>query len=1386
MDDPGKLIANLTPEKRALLERHLLNKAKNSSLTKRGIQRRGTADSCVLSFAQQRLWLFDQLEPRCSGYNIPLAIRMHGRLSVSALQQSIGELIKRHEVLRTTFSTESGQPVQRTKSATSITLQQSDLSALPEEQREAKLQQLVSEELSRPFDLAVGPLMRTILVRLNPQEHVLLMTIHHIATDGWSMGILYRELSDLYEAARKGHSSPLPELPIQYADFAVWQREWLKGKKLEEQVAFWKENLRNLTTLQLPTDHPRPSVPAFNAAKHSVEFPQAITKSLQELNRNEGTTLFMTLLAAFQILLHRYTGQDDVVVGTAVANRNREEIEGLLGFFVNTLVMRADTSGDPAFRELLKRVRKSTLDAYEHQDLPFERLVEELHPTRVPGRNPLFQALFVLQNTPVSSIRLPELTMSLTSIKDARTTFDLEVHLHETPEGLKCSFVYRTDLFERGTIERMATHYQRILEGVVANPDQRLSELPLLTDGEKQQLLEEWNDTSADYPKGKCVHEVFEEQVELTPKAIAVAFRNERITYQELNRRANQVAHYLRKYGVGPKTLVGICIERSIEMVVGLLGILKAGAAYLPLDHAYPKERLGFMLGDSKVSVLLTEQNLLERLPEHQTHVICMDADWATISRMPVTNLTKTPTADSLSYVVYTSGSTGKPKGVQISHQSVVNFLTSMRQKPGLTKNDVVLAVTTLCFDIAGLEIYLPLTTGATLVLVSRDVPMDGSELMRELDCRDATFMQATPATWRLLLESGWEGNPKLKILCGGEAWSQDLAEQLLPRCKSLWNMYGPTETTIWSAVQQIQYDQRVLIGRPIANTQFYIVDSSLQILPIGAPGELLIGGDGVSTGYLNRTELTDEKFIPNPFRNARGVQKLPDSHVYRTGDLARYLPSGEIECLGRIDNQVKIRGYRIELGEIENVLSRHPAVKRSAATVDDSEPGNPRLSAYIVPVKDSQLSPVVLRSFLQRELSGYMVPSAFHFLDALPLTPNGKVDRKALQTIVVSTPRMESTPVLPRNDTEKALGSIWSKLLRVNCVSIKEDFFDLGGHSLLAVRLFSEIEKQFGKTLPLSTLFQARTIEQLANVIHKEVATSRWPSLAPIQDRGSRPPLFLVHGAEGNVLMYRELALHLGEDQPVYGLQYRGLDGREPFLETFEEMAAIYVREIKTMQPQGPYFLGGYCLGGAIALEMAQQLRAAGEEVGLVAMLETYNLDYIRQSPSRLLTLRRRLQNVYFHLKNLLMIKSDDRTRFLSAKWKVARERQQIKLTSWLRLFSRRPGAGGAIDDIHLEVARVNDKAALRYVPKPYSDPVVLFRPREFFQGLNNPTFGWGDLLQPVLEVVKLPFYAKGMLVEPFVETLATELNLRLSYALEKGRSDSVDSAEVECERNP
>ena len=781
-----------------------------------------------------------------------------------SLEQSLCEITRRHEVLRTTFSTENDQPVQRVTPATAFSLEQADLSAMPEGQREAKAKQLASEEASLPFDLTAGPLLRATLVRLAPEDHVLLLTMHHIISDGWSMGILYRELSVLYEAFLKGMPSPLPELPIQYADFSVWQREWLQGKKLEEQLTFWKEQLKDIATLELSTDHPRPSVQTFHGATHTVQLPQDLKEALQGLSRKEGVTLFMTLLTAFQGLLHRYTGQDDIVVGTPIANRNREEIEGLIGFFVNTLVMRTDTSGNPVFRELLKQVRKSALDAYAHQDLPFEKLIMELKPERDLSRNPIFQVMFTLQNVP-STLELPALKVNRIWIEDSRTKFDLEVDLSETMEGLKCTFAYNTDLFDRSTIERMGGHYQMILEGIAANPDQRLSELPLLTEAERYKLLVEWNNTGADYPRDKCIHELFEEQVERTPDATAVVFEDQIVDLQRTQQQGQTSwRSYLRKQGVGPEVLVGICVERSLEMIIGVLGILKAGGAYVPLDPTYPKERLSFAIADTQAPVLLTQRRLLEMLPAHDAVVVCLDTEWDVgIARESKENTVSGVRADNLAYVIYTSGSTGNPKGVAIEHHSMVNLVDWAGDIYSPAELSGVLALTSICFDFSVLELFATLCNGGTVILAENALQLG---ILRA--AQRVTMLYTVPSAIKELLNLK-AIPPSVRVInLGGEPVSLGIVQQLyeLPGIEKVYDLYGPSETTTNSTFTLRRPDGPCTIGRPIANTQIYLLDADMQPVPVGVTGELYIGGDGLARGYLNRREITAERFIHNHF----------------------------------------------------------------------------------------------------------------------------------------------------------------------------------------------------------------------------------------------------------------------------------------------------------------------------------------------------------------------------------------------------------------------------------------------------------------------------------------------------------------------------------------
>ncbi|MBD2625733.1 non-ribosomal peptide synthetase [Trichormus variabilis] len=1036
-----------------------------------------------LSFAQQRLWFFDQFEPGSPSYNLPRVVRLQGKLNIDALSESLNEIIKRHEILRTNFVISDGQPIQVISPSVNLTLPVIDLQNIRQQQRETELYRLAKEEAQTGFNLTQAPLLRAKLLQLDAEDFVILLTLHHIVSDGWSTDILIREVAVLYTAFCAAKPSSLPQLPIQYADFAIWQRRWLEGEELKNQLAYWQQQLSGeLPILQLPTARPRPTVQTYAGKTLSFVLPTSLSEELKTLSKQEGVTLFMTLLAAFKTLLYRYTNQIDILVGSPIANRNRAEIENLVGFFVNTLVLRSNLSGNPTFRDLLKQVREVALGAYTHQDLPFEKLVEEIQPERNLSHNPLFQVMFVLQNAPMRQLKLPGLKVETLENNVTTAKFDLTLVIEDVEQGLIANFEYNPDLFNEITISRLAANFEVLLTGIVANPQQQIGELPLLTATEKQQLLA-WSQGEICLQPELCLHQLFEAQVEKTPDAVAVVFDHQKLTYRELNTKANQLAHYLQKLGVKPEVLVGICIERSLEMVVGLLAILKAGGAYIPLDPAYPKERLGYMLADSQLSVLLTQKSLLENLPIHHGQVVCLDVEEDKISQQIADNPINKITPENLAYLIYTSGSTGKPKGVQISHGAVVNFLIAMRQKPGLTAQDILLSVTTLSFDIAGLEIYLPLTIGAQTVIVSRQEAFDGIQLSKRLNSCGATVMQATPATWRMLLSAGWIGNKQLKILCGGEALDYTLAQQLQERGKEVWNLYGPTETTIWSAASQVQ--NSVAIANPIANTQFYILDSYNQLVPIGVAGELHIGGAGLARGYLHQPELTAEKFISNSF-NQNAADRL-----YKTGDLVRYQADGTIEFLGRIDHQVKIRGFRIELGEIESGLNQHPDVEASIVIVREDKPGDQRLVAYIVSKSQPEINIIELRSFLQEKLPTYMRPTAFVILDKLPLTPNGKVDRKALPVPDTSI-GLEASFVPPRTPTEQIVADIWADILGLEKVGIFNNFFELGGHSLLATQVISRLREAFKIDLPLRSFFENPTIKNLVERIEGILAVQQ------------------------------------------------------------------------------------------------------------------------------------------------------------------------------------------------------------------------------------------------------------------------------------------------------
>jgi amino acid adenylation domain-containing protein len=1028
------------------------------------------------SSAQQRLWFLNQLEPESAAYSMPSCLYLNIALDIEALQRSLAALIERHEALRTTFVALDGNPMQVINAPFSPQLPLIDLSALPATAQNERANQLANQEAQKPFDLSRGPLLRGTLLKLGDAAYILLLTLHHIIYDEWSMHIFYQELAALYSAFAAGQSAPLTDLPLQYADFAVWQQQ-IREQMLVEHLPYWRYQLANLpASLDLPSDHARPLLQTSHGASYFMDIPPSLLERLAALSQQQGVTLYMTLAAAFQTLLYRYTNQDDMVIGTVTSGRTLAEIEPMIGFFANTVVLRSNLAGNPTFRALLGRVREVVLEAYAHQDAPFESLVRELHPDRSPGRNPLFQVMLTL--LPPLPTLPPGWKVSHRDIQTGAARFDLALDIEESEGGLLCQFEYSTEMFEAATITRMAGHWQTLLEGIVSDPDQPLADLPILAQSERAQLLRQWNDTHSPYPTDMTVHQLFERQVEQTPEAIAAVFEDQQVTYRQLNAGANQLAHHLQRLGVGEETLVGICVERSLDMLIGLLGILKAGGTYVPLDPTYPAERLAFMLEDAQVSVLVTQSrlDLPSRLPAQIPEVVFLDTDKAQFDAQSTENLPPISRADNLAYVIYTSGSTGKPKGVQIPHRAIVNFLLSMQQAPGLSADDTLLAVTTLSFDIAGLELYLPLISGARVVIASQDTVTNGAALAELMARTRATVMQATPITWRMLLASGWQGKPDLKILCGGESLPLELARQLLPKAASLWNMYGPTETTIWSTTCRIEAeDEVVTIGRPIANTEIYILDDHLRPIPIGVPGELYIGGDGLARGYLRRPALTAERFIAHPFNNSR---------LYKTGDLARYRADGAIEVLGRLDHQVKIRGFRIELGEIEAVLAQHPNVRQAVVVAREDSPGDTRLVAYIVPYAGQHVAREDIQQLVARQVPSYMMPSAFVELDVLPQTPNGKVDRRALPQPDYGQRAREQAFSAPGNSLQAEVASCWSQVLGIEQIGIHDNFFSLGGHSLLAMQIASRLRTKLQVEVPLRSFFEAPTVAQLSEAI--------------------------------------------------------------------------------------------------------------------------------------------------------------------------------------------------------------------------------------------------------------------------------------------------------------
>jgi amino acid adenylation domain-containing protein len=1055
----------------------VLEEASGADAGAQRIEARDPSEPAPASFIQEQLWFLDQLAPNNPVYNVVDVIPIEGAYDAAAMRETIRELVRRHGVLRTAFIDRNGRPMQVVAPVIEVELPEIDLASLPEDERATEWARVTRDHGRTPFDLTRAPLFRATMVHVSPREHRLLLVIHHIIADEWSMDLIHREVTGLYEAFSRGWPSPLPELSIQYTDFAWWQRNGLQGDALQRQMSFWKRELSGApSTLELPTDKPRPALQSFRGATETFQLPKELLDRLNELARAEQATLFMVLEAAFAALLHRYTGQDDLLIGSPISGRAHAETHGLIGCFLNTIVLRSRFTDGMSFRSLLQQTRERAVGAYAHADVPFDHLVAASAPERDSSRTPLFQVMFVLHN-PEAVPRVSTLAAQH-ELGTGTSKFDLTLFIGESEHGLHGLIEYSTDLYEAESIRRFCGHYATLLQGIAANPDERISRLPMVTEAERHQIVVEWNETT-ELPLPPVLPEWIEAQVRRTPDDVAVVFERETLTYGELDRRATRLAHALRRLGVSADVLVGVLVERSLDMVVALVGIMKAGGAYLPLDPSFPRERLAYMVDDSGMRVLVTHRGLDQAVGVRSSSVVYLDGDQQDDGEQSFDAASLSPCSpEQLVHVLYTSGSTGKPKGVAIPHSALVNLLRVVQRNLEFGPNDTLLAISTLSFDLTGLEVFVPLVSGGRVVIASREDVIDPERLARRISDSGCTVMQATPTTWRALVNAGWQGVPHLQIITGGEPLPADLAHALLARCGKLWNMYGPTETTIYCTYLLVTAPPTGItsIGRPMANTQIYPLDAHQNLLPVGVPGELYIGGVCLAREYLHRAELTRERFVPNPF--------APGTRLYRSGDVGRWLPDGRVEWVARADFQVKVRGFRIEPGEIEATIARHPAIREAVVIAREDTPGAKRLVAYFVAPEAPADVVDELRTLIRTTLPDYMMPARFVSLESLPRTANGKVDRKALPAPTAEDGALSGTAVPPRTPTEAAVMQVFCEVMERSDFGVLQSFFDLGGHSLMAARLMSRLRSVARVDLPLRMLFERPTVAGLAEAI--------------------------------------------------------------------------------------------------------------------------------------------------------------------------------------------------------------------------------------------------------------------------------------------------------------
>jgi len=1318
------------------------------------------ADNAPLSFAQQRLWFLSQIRGMNVAYNILLKLDFQGDLQVYALEQSLVAIIQRHEVLRTRFLTIEGTPLQQILPSLSIVLKPIDLTSLAENEQDTQINYRMESESEHSFDLEEGHLIRATLFKRSPTSHILLLALHHIIADAWSVGILLKELSINYESLTRGDTSPLRPLPVQYADFVHWQRSCVEETVLQEQLHYWIKQLEDASPLlELPTDRPRLSQPSYRGSTEQFLLDEEFTSHLQKLGRRFGASLYMILLSAWAILLGRYSGQQDICIGSPIANRGRTEIEELIGFFVNTLVMRVHWEGNPRFSELLAQVRRISLDAYDHQDLPFERLVEILKPDRTLSYAPLFQVMFALHNTPTREIELDGLTINKTDVFNSTAKFDLVLEISEVEKHLVGQLEYNSDLFDRDTIKRMVCHYQTLLQAIAANPEECVESLPLLTSEEQQHLLANISQTQADFPDVRCMQHLFEAQAEQIPHQVAIIspseLDNPELTYQELNNRANHLAYYLQSLGVGPEVLVGICIERSLMMLITVLAVWKAGGAYVPLDPAYPQERLHFMLEDSQAAVLLTQKTIVLDVPA-TTQVVFLDDFPLGDERLENPHTKVTP--ENLVYITYTSGSTGKPKGIAMTHRAVSNLIAWQVATSLVTPKAKTLQFAPLSFDVSFQEIMATWHGGGTLVLISEKERRDPSLLLDLLKTRRIQRLFLPTAALQPLAVAGMYTEELPRDL--REVWVGGEQMQITPEIKHLfsvlthcrlYNYYGPSECHAVTAAPLAEdvnhWPMLPSIGKPIPNTPIYILDKYQKPVPIGVTGEIYIGGNCLARGYLNRPELTQEKFIPDPF------SKDIEARLYRTGDLAHYLADGSIEYEGRSDRQVKFRGFRIETTEIESVITQHEDICTAVSMVREEINGSKSLVAYVVLNEGRLLNANNLKSHLQQQLPDYMIPSTFIPLEELPLTANGKIDQAILRQVAQRYTTEQNNLMLPRNTLELEISRIWEDILNIKAIGMMDNFFDLGGHSLLAMNLIAKIQELVGKKISVEVLFQAPTIAQLADRLQSQIQPTSWSCLVGIQTTGSKPPLFCVHPVGGNVLCYAALSRCLPE-QPFYGLQALGFERGQNTLQTIEEIASYYVQSLRKQQPEGPYYLSGWSMGGIVAYEMAQQLTSQGHNVPLLVLIDSHvptAQDQIQLTDTMITAALTKDLEETFGCRLLISTEILERLNF---------EEQVNHLLSQAKAANLLPQHLSYDDMCNLlKVFRSNLEASAHYRPQKYSGKVVVIAAEDCDWEVEEVFQNWKNIPLSQMETYSIPGNHYTIIRPPKVKHLATIL---------------------------